>query len=75
MKEKLNNIADELRQNVNDRFDLALLTIVESFADLEDCETVCSSCGNLGLNLTRDTIELVDIEASKALVTITIKVH
>lgn len=32
-KEKLERVADELRCNVDNRFDVAMLTIVETLAD------------------------------------------
>ena len=64
---KLNNLADELRKNVENRFDLALLTIVETLAELDDGDMVCYSCGNIGISLTKKYIELVDINASTGL--------
>ena len=60
----LNHLADELRENVGNRFDLALLTIVENLADLDDGDLCSYSCGNIGINLTKDYIELVDIDKS-----------
>lgn len=67
---KLNHLADELRKNVGNRFDLALLTIVENLADLEDGDLCSYSCGNIGINLTKDSIELVDITKSTAILTL-----
>lgn len=65
--ETLNRVADELRCNVENRFDTALLTIVETLAELDPGDTVSYSCGNIGINITSNYIELVDIEASKAI--------
>ena len=53
---KLNDLADELRKNVEHRLDVALLTIVETLAELDDGDTVSYSCGNIGIGLTRDCI-------------------
>lgn len=67
MADKLNKLADELRKNVEHRLDIALLTIVETLAELDDGDVVSYSCGNIGIGLTRNYIELVDIEAGTAL--------
>lgn len=72
-KEKLNNLADELRKNVEHRLDAALLTIVETLAELDDGDVVSYSCGNIGIGLTRDYIELVDIKAGTALLSLDVK--
>lgn len=70
---KLNHLADELRKNVGNRFDLALLTIVENLADLDDGDLCSYSCGNIGINLTKNSIELVDITKSTAILTLEVK--
>lgn len=67
MADKLNKLADELRKNVAHRLDTALLTIVETLAELDDGDIVSYSCGNIGIGFTKYYIELVDIEAGTAL--------
>ena len=71
--EKLNNLADELRKNVEHRLDTALLTMVETLAELDDGDVVSYSCGNIGIGLTRDCIELVDIEAGTAILSFNVE--
>ena len=66
-KEKLNALADELRKNVEHRLDTALLTLVEILAELDDGDIVCYSCGHIGIALTKNYIELSDIDASEGL--------
>jgi hypothetical protein len=66
-KETLERVADELRCNVDNRFDVAMLTIVETLAMVDPGDTCSWSCGNLGINITSNHIELVDIEASRAI--------
>ena len=66
-KEKLNALADELRKNVEHRLDTALLTIVETVADLDEGDVVCYSCGHIGIALTKHYIELSDIDAGEGL--------
>ena len=67
---KLNHLADELRKNVGHRLDLALLTIVENLADLDDGDICSYSCGNIGISLTKNYIDLVDIENSTSILTL-----
>lgn len=66
-RETLNHVADKLRCNVGNHFDTALLSIVETLAELDPGDTVGYSCGNIGINITRDYIELVDIAESRAI--------
>lgn len=66
-KETLERVADELRCNVDNHFDVALLSIVETLAELNPGDTTSYSCGNLGINITSNYIELIDIEASRAI--------
>lgn len=66
----LNHLADELRKNVGHRLDLAILTIVENLADLDDGDICSYSCGNIGISLTKNYIELVDIENSTSILTL-----
>lgn len=67
-KETLERVADELRCNVENRFDVALLSIVETLAEMSDKQNNISwSCGNIGIDVMSDCIELVDIEAGKAI--------
>lgn len=72
-RETLELVADELRCNVAHRLDTAMLTIVETLADLDDGDVVSYSCGNIGIGITRGSIELVDIEAGKAIITMEVK--
>ena len=72
-KEKLERVADELRCNVDNRFDVAMLTIVETLADLDEGDSVSWSIGNIGINVTKNSIELVDIEASRAILSLEVK--
>lgn len=71
--EKLNQAADELRQNVSNRFDVALLTVVETLADLDDGQICSYSCGNIGISITPDYIELVDIAAGTSIFVLEVK--
>ena len=62
-KETMKRVADELRDHVDDSFDVALLNLVEMLADLDPNCSINYSCGNIGINITADHIELVDITA------------
>jgi hypothetical protein len=70
-KETLERVADELRCNVDNHFDVALLSIVETLAEMCDKENNISwSCGNIGIDVMSDRIVLVDIEAGRAILTL-----
>lgn len=73
MTTNLTHLADELRENCENRMDLALLTLVETLSDLEPGQNVSYSCGNIGVNITNDGIELVDIAESRAILTLEVK--
>lgn len=66
-KETLERVADELRCNVDNRFDVALLTIVETLADFNSDDATSYSCGNISIKITSNYIELVDIETGRAI--------
>ena len=70
-KTNLNHIADELRQNCDDTFSLAMLTLVEALDDVGDSE-ISGSYGNIGIRFLNNYIELVDIEAGKSLLSFTV---
>lgn len=77
-KETLERVADELRCNVDNRFDVALLSIVETLAELnpDDMEhPIITSylCGNIGISITSNYIELVDTKAEKPI--LALEVH
>lgn len=72
-KEKLDRLADELRPNVEHRLDLALLTIVETLADLDEGDSVNYSCGNTGITLSPGMIELVNIETGTMILGLEVK--
>lgn len=62
--EKLEQLADKLRPNVDNRLDLAILTLVETFAEVGDSQ-ITSSCGDIGISLTEDSLFLVDIDTGE----------
>lgn len=72
-RDKLERVADELRCNVDNCFDVAMLTIVETLADLDEGDNVSWSLGNIGINVTKNSIELVDINASRAILSLEVK--
>lgn len=72
-REKLDRLADELRPNVEHRLDLALLTIVEALADLDEGDSVNYSCGDIGITLSPSMIELVNIETGTRILGLEVK--
>lgn len=72
-KEKLDRLADELRPNVEHRLDLALLTIVETLADLDEGDSVNYSYDNIGIALSPSMIELVNIETGTRILGLEVK--
>ena len=62
--EKLKQLADKLRPNVDNRFDLAILTLVETFAEVGDSQ-ITSSCGDIGISLTKDSLFLVNLDTGE----------
>lgn len=71
-KETLERIADELRCNVDNHLDVALLSIVEMLAEMSDKQNNISwSCGNIGIDVMSDCIELVDLETGEVLLILT----
>lgn len=66
--EKLERLADELRPNVGDRLDTAILTLVETFADVGDGH-ITSTCGNIGISIITDSIFLVNLDTGEIILT------
>lgn len=62
--EKLEQLADKLRPNVDDRFKLAILTLVEAFAEVGDSQ-ITSSFGDIGIGLTKDSLFLVNLDTGE----------
>lgn len=71
-KETLERVADELRCNVDNHLDVALLSIVETLAAMDPGDTTSWLCGNIKIYINDDFIDLVDNETGEVLFTITI---
>lgn len=72
--EKLEQLADELRPNVDHRLDLAILTLVETLADVGDGH-ITSSCGNIGISITENSIFLVNLDTGEIIFTLTAEIE
>lgn len=68
-KMELELVADELRRNVNNRFDSALLTLVETFADMAGNPPVDYSCGAVNIRVTHDGIILTNRKTNQTILT------
>lgn len=64
--EKLEQLADKLRPNVDNRFKLAILTLIETFAEAGDGQ-INSSCGDIGIGLTKDSLFLVNLDTGEVM--------
>lgn len=59
MSNKLVPLANEIRRNVNTRFDTALLTIVETLIDCQD-DTYRTTCGEfLSIEVSDNVIDII----------------
>lgn len=55
----LNRLANEIRRNVNNRFDVALLTIIETLSDCQD-DTYRTTIGeNLSVDVNDHNIDII----------------
>ena len=72
--EKLERLADELRPDVDGRLDLAILTLVETFADVGD-GYITSTCGNIGISITKDRIFLVNLDTGEIIFTLSAEIE
>jgi hypothetical protein len=69
-KETLERVADELRCNVDNHFDVALLSIVETLAELNPGDTTSYSCGSLIICIRYDNIDILDSETGEVMLTL-----
>lgn len=72
--EKLERLADELRPEVDHRLDLAILTLVETLADVGDGH-ITSTCGNIGISITEDSIFLVNLDTGEIILTLSVGIE
>ena len=72
--EKLERLADELRPNVDNKLDLAILTLVEAFADVGD-GNITSTCGNIGISVVEDSIFLVNLDTGEIIFTLSTEIE
>ena len=69
-KETLERVADELRCNVDNHFDVALLSIVETLAELNPGDITSYSCGNLIIYIRYNNIDIINGETGEVLLTL-----
>lgn len=72
--EKLKQIADELRRNSDNELDLAILTLVDMFANVGD-GNITSTCGNIGISVVKDSIFLVNLDTGEILFSLTAEIE
>ena len=72
-KETLERVADELRHNIDNKLDLAILTLVETLSDVGD-GNITSTCGNIGISVVKDSIFLVNLDTGEIMFILNIKI-
>lgn len=72
--EKLEQLADKLRPNVDNRLKLAILTLIETFAEAGDSQ-IASSCGDIGIGLTEDSLFLVNLDTGEIILTLSVGIE
>ena len=72
--EKLERLADKLRPNVDNKLDLAILTLVETLSDVGD-GNITSTCGNIGISVVKNSIFLVNLDTGEIMFTISTEIE
>lgn len=69
-REVLEQAADELRCSIGNRFDLAMLTLVETLTNLDDDSECSWLCGDVDIRVTHKNIVLIDTKANKTILSL-----
>lgn len=72
--EKLEQLADELRHNSDNGLDLAILILIDMFANVGD-GNITSTCGNIGINVVKDSIFLVNLDTGEIIFTLSAEIE
>ena len=72
--EKLKQIADELRHNLDNQLDLAIFTLVDMFANVGD-SNIISTCGNIGIILVKDSIFLTNLDTGEIIFSLSAEIE
>lgn len=72
--EKLKQLADELRHNSDNGLDLAILILVDMFANVGD-GNMTLTCGNIGISVVKDSIFLVNLDTGEIIFTLSAEIE
>ena len=72
--EKLEQLADTLRPNVDYRLELAILTVIDTLADVGDGH-ITLPCGDVGISITKNSIFLTNLNTGGIVFTLKAEVE